>query len=220
MKRNLVIDDDIVENKTLYKKVNDIKKERENEKEKDLINKRKNNIISFFMILIIIGGINFFSSISRFDNAKMLDKGVKQVAILIVSFVVFGTSIKAGNIIYKIVSKPVFRLFILIISLLVFLAIAYIPSESLFPTINGGKGWVHIGPLSIQVPEIFKVPFIMVLASIFARGKDDKKEFPYIKNFFCILLYTYIFHNNNILFKRYGNSHTLYYDSLFYNISI
>ena len=51
MKRNLVIDDDIVENKTLYKKVNDIKKERENEKEKDLINKRKNNIISFFMIL-------------------------------------------------------------------------------------------------------------------------------------------------------------------------
>ncbi|EGQ80865.1 rod shape-determining protein [Fusobacterium animalis ATCC 51191] len=48
MKRNLVIDDDIVENKTLYKKVNDIKKERENEKEKDLINKRKNNIISFF----------------------------------------------------------------------------------------------------------------------------------------------------------------------------
>ena len=37
MKRNLVIDDDIVENKTLYKKVNDIKKERENEKEKDLI---------------------------------------------------------------------------------------------------------------------------------------------------------------------------------------
>ena len=41
MKRNLVIDDDIVENKTLYKKVNDIKKERENEKEKDLINKMK-----------------------------------------------------------------------------------------------------------------------------------------------------------------------------------
>ena len=171
MKKNLVIDDDIVENKTLYKKVNDIKKERENEKEKDLINKRKNNIISFFMILIIIGGINFFSSISRFDNAKMLDKGVKQVAILIVSFVVF----------------------ILIISLSVFLAIAYIPSESLFPTINGGKGWVHIGPLSIQVPEIFKVPFIMVLASIFARGKDDKKEFPYIKNFFSVFFYTLIF---------------------------
>ena len=48
MKKNLVIDDDVVENKTLYKKVNDIKKERENEKEKGLIGRRKNAIISFF----------------------------------------------------------------------------------------------------------------------------------------------------------------------------
>ena len=193
MKKNLVIDDDVVENKTLYKKVNDIKKERENEKEKDLIGRRKNAIISFFMILIIIGGINFFSSISRFDNAKMLDKGVKQVAILIVSFVVFGTSIKAGNIIYKIVSKPSFRLFVLLSSLIIFLIIAYVPSESLFPTINGGKGWVHIGPVSIQVPEIFKIPFIMVLASILSRGKDDKKKIEYMQNLISVLFYTTIF---------------------------
>ena len=193
MKKNLVIDDDIVENKTLYKKVNDIKKERENEKERNLISRRKSIIISFFLILIIIGCINFFSSISRFDNAKMLDKGVKQVAILIVSFVVFTVSIKAGNIIYKIASKPIFRFFTLIISLSVFLAIAYIPNENLFPTINGGKGWVHIGSFSIQVPEIFKVPFIMLLANIFARGKDDDKKITYWKNFFSILFYTLIF---------------------------
>ena len=63
MKKNLIIDDDIVENKTLYKKVNDIKKERENEKENNLISRRKSIIVSFFLILIIIGGINFFSSI-------------------------------------------------------------------------------------------------------------------------------------------------------------
>ena len=43
MKRNLVIDDDIVENKTLYKKVNDIKKERENEKE-HVLSQHKNLI--------------------------------------------------------------------------------------------------------------------------------------------------------------------------------
>ena len=48
MKKNLVIDDDIVENKTLYKKVNDIKKERENEKENELISRRKSVIVSFF----------------------------------------------------------------------------------------------------------------------------------------------------------------------------
>ena len=195
MKRNLVIDDDIVENKTLYKKVNDIKKERENEKEKDLIGRRKNAIISFFLILMIIGLINFLSSISRFDNARILDKIVKQSAILGVSLLIFFTTSRSkfGNIIYKIISKPSFRLLVLISSLIIFLIIAYVPSESLFPTINGGKGWVHIGPVSIQVPEIFKIPFIMVLANILSRGKDDKKKIEYMQNLVSVLFYTTIF---------------------------
>lgn len=195
MKKNLVIDDDIVENKTLYKKVNDIKKEREYEKEKDLINRRKNNIISFFIILIIIGSINFLSSISRFDNARMLEKGVKQISILVVSLLIFYMTSrkKIGNIIYKMVSKTGFRIFVLVSSLIIFMLIAYIPNEALFPTINGGKGWIHIGPMSIQVPEIFKVPFIIALASIFARGKDDKREISYWKNFKTAFFYTLIF---------------------------
>lgn len=193
MKKNFVIDDDIVENKTLYKKVNDIKKEREIEKENNIIIRRKNNIISFFIILIIIGGINFFSSISRFDNSRMVDKSIKQISILLVSFAVFIITIKSGNIIYKIASKPSFRIFILISSLFIFGAIAIIPNDSLFPTINGGKGWVHIGSMSIQVPEIFKIPFIMVLANIFSRGKDDKRKIKYLQNFFSALFYTSIF---------------------------
>lgn len=77
MKKNLVIDDDVVENKIFYKKVNDIKKERENEKEKGLIGRRKNVIIFFFLILMIIGLINFFSFILRFDNVRIFDKIVK-----------------------------------------------------------------------------------------------------------------------------------------------
>ena len=90
-------------------------------------------------------------------------------------------------------AKPAFKLFILVSSLIIFLTIAYVPSETLFPTINGGKGWVYIGPVSIQVPEIFKIPFIMVLASIFARGKDDKKKISYWGNFKAVFFYTVIF---------------------------
>ena len=151
MKKNLVIDDDIVENKTLYKKVNDIKKERESEKERTLISRRKSIIISFFLILIIIGSINFFSSISRFDNKVMFAKIIKQSMILIVSLLVFGATIKSGNTIYRIITKPGFRLLILTSALIVFLAIAIIPNDNLFPTINGGKGWIHIGPVSLQI---------------------------------------------------------------------
>ena len=193
MKKNLVIDDDIVENKTLYKKVNDIKKERESEKERTLISRRKSIIISFFLILIIIGSINFFSSISRFDNKVMFAKIIKQSMILIVSLLVFGATIKSGNTIYRIITKPGFRLLILTSALIVFLAIAIIPNDNLFPTINGGKGWIHIGPVSLQIPELFKVPFIMLLANILARGKDDDRKITYWKNFFSIIFYTLIF---------------------------
>ena len=193
MKKNLIIDDDIVENKTLYKKVNDIKKERENEKENNLISRRKSIIVSFFLILIIIGGINFFSSISRFDNKIMFAKIIKQSMILIVSLLIFGATIKSGNTIYKIITKPGFRLFVLASAVTIFLAIAIIPNDNLFPTINGGKGWVHMGPISLQIPELFKVPFIILLANILARGKDDNKKIPYKKNFFSVLFYTLIF---------------------------
>ena len=192
MKKNLVIDDDIVENKTLYKKVNDIQKERENEKVNDLIVKRKSIIVSFFLILIILGCINFFSSISRFDNKIMLAKIIKQSMILLVSLLIFGVTIKFGSTIHKIITKPGFRFSVLISSLVTFLIIAYGP-ESLFPTINGGKGWVHMGPISLQIPELFKVPFIMLLANILARGKDDNKKISYVKNFFSVLFYTLIF---------------------------
>ena len=192
MKKNLVIDDDIVENKTLYKKVNDIQKERENEKVNDLIVKRKSIIVSFFLILIILGCINFFSSISRFDNKIMLAKVIKQSMILLVSLLIFGVTIKFGSTIHKIITKSGFRLFVLGSSFVIFLIIAFGP-DSLFPTINGGKGWVHMGPISLQIPELFKVPFIILLANILARGKDDNKKIPYIKNFFSVLFYTLIF---------------------------
>ena len=154
MKKNLVIDENTVENDSLYKKVNDIKKEKEIEKQNDIIRRRKSIIISFFFTLVIIGFINFLSSVSRFDNAVLYAKGIKQFIILAVSIIIFIMTILSGNTIYKIVSKPRFRFFVLMSALLIFGAIAIIPNNNLFPTINGGKGWVHIGAISIQVPEI------------------------------------------------------------------
>jgi len=122
----------------------------------------------------------------------MLAKVIKQSMILLVSLLIFGVTIKFGSTIHKIITKPGFRLFVLGSSFVIFLIIAFGP-DSLFPTINGGKGWVHMGPISLQIPELFKVPFIILLANILARGKDDNKKIPYIKNFFSVLFYTLIF---------------------------
>ena len=90
----------------------------------------------------------------------MLAKIIKQSMILLVSLLIFGVTIKFGSTIHKIITKPGFRLFVLGSSFVIFLIIAFGP-DSLFPTINGGKGWIHIGPVSLQIPELFKVPFII-----------------------------------------------------------
>ena len=147
--------------------------EKDEEKRKEKKNKRRNNIISFFFILVMIGSLNFISSISRFDNAKVMDKAFKQSIILGLSLVIFilMCTKKFGGLFDKTVRGP----------------------SSVFPTVNGGKGWIRLGSLSLQIPELLKVPFVVSIAGIFARGKDTKEKISYKKNFLTAFVYTSAF---------------------------
>jgi len=165
--------------------------EKDEEKRKEKKSKRRNNIISFFFILVMIGSLNFISSISRFDNAKVMDKAFKQSIILGLSLVIFilMCSKKFGGLFNKSVSGPLFRFTFLVGSLILFIVVALGPS-SIFPTVNGGKGWIRLGSLSLQIPELLKVPFVISIAGIFARGKDTNEKISYKKNFWTAFIYT------------------------------
>ena len=165
--------------------------EKDEEKRKEKKNKRRNNIISFFFILVMIGSLNFISSISRFDNAKVMDKAFKQSIILGLSLVIFilMCTKKFGSLFDKTVRGPLFRASFLFLSLGLFIVVALGPS-SVFPTVNGGKGWIRLGSLSLQIPELLKVPFVVSIAGIFARGKDTKEKISYKKNFWTAFIYT------------------------------
>ena len=168
--------------------------EKDEEKRKEKKNKRRNNIISFFFILVMIGSLNFISSISRFDNAKVMDKAFKQSIILGLSLVIFilMCTKKFGGLFDKTVRGPLFRASFLFLSLGLFIVVALGPS-SVFPTVNGGKGWIRLGSLSLQIPELLKVPFVVSIAGIFARGKDTKEKISYKKNFLTAFVYTSAF---------------------------
>ena len=168
--------------------------EKDEEKRKEKKNKRRNNIISFFFILVMIGSLNFISSISRFDNAKVMDKAFKQSIILGLSLVIFilMCTKKFGSLFDKTVRGPLFRASFLFLSLGLFIVVALGPS-SVFPTVNGGKGWIRLGSLSLQIPELLKVPFVVSIAGIFARGKDTKEKISYKKNFLTAFVYTSAF---------------------------
>ena len=70
----------------------------------------------------MIGSLNFISSISRFDNAKVMDKAFKQSIILGLSLVIFilMCSKKFGGLFNKSVSGPLFRFSFLLGSSILF----------------------------------------------------------------------------------------------------
>ena len=79
MRRKINFNNRATDQVAIHNKINEINKEREEEKKrKYIISKRKSSIIAFFFILVLIGALNFISSIYRFDNAKVVDKAIKQ----------------------------------------------------------------------------------------------------------------------------------------------
>ncbi len=69
----------------VYKKLNDLNKQKKLEDEKALVQKRKNNIIFIFLILLTIGFFNFYSTISHYNPADINKKIIKFLIILICS---------------------------------------------------------------------------------------------------------------------------------------
>lgn len=176
-------------NQTIYKQMNDIKRAIEQDEKISKMKKRRNSILTFFVLLIGIGLINFYSSILRFDNITIHSKLIKHGVSLILSFCTFIATCKFD---YRKYSSGFARALFAVVGGLIFLIVAIGPS-TYFPTINGGKGWIRFAGIGFQVTEIFKIFFIMIIASILARGKDGGEKIPYYKNFISVLFYVAVF---------------------------
>lgn len=183
------IDEKKINSDNLYKKMNDLTKEKKKDEERTNVRKRTQNIIIICLILAMIGLANFYSAILRFDSKIVLNKMLKHFIILSLGLVSFTITSKINFQRYK---KNWVRISFLFIGILVFLTVAFFPS-SIFPTINGGKGWIRIGSISLQITELFKVAYIIMIAGAFAKGKDDNLKTTYWGNFKTVITYLLIF---------------------------
>lgn len=174
----------------LYKKINDINREKRKEEEKNNVKKRTQNIIIICLILIFIGFANFYSAILRFDSNIVINKMLKHFLIFSISLTCFLISIKIN---FKIFSDRRVRYTFLVLGIFIFLIVAYFPNKNIFPMINGGKGWIRVKGFSLQVTELFKVAYIIMISSLLARGKDDEIEVKVEKNVSSIIVYLAIF---------------------------
>lgn len=174
----------------LYKKINDINREKRKEEEKNNVKKRTQNIIIICLILIFIGFANFYSAILRFDNNIVFNKILKHLLIFSLSFTCFLISSKIN---FKIFRVDRVRYTFLILGIIIFLVVAYFPDKNIFPIINGGKGWIRIKGFSLQITELFKVAYIIMISSLLARGKDDDDDSSAFKNVCSVIFYLSIF---------------------------
>lgn len=174
----------------LYKKINDINREKRKEEEKNNVKKRTKNIIIICLILIVIGFANFYSAILRFDNNIVFNKILKHLLIFSLSLACFLIS---SRINYKIFRDKRIRYAFLVLGIFTFFTVAYFPNKDIFPMINGGKGWIRIKGFSLQITELFKVAYIIMISSLLARGKDDDSDIKVEKNAWSVILYLTIF---------------------------
>ncbi|WP_022820053.1 FtsW/RodA/SpoVE family cell cycle protein [Fusobacterium russii] len=174
----------------LYKKINDINREKRKEEEKNNVKKRTQNIIIICLILIFIGFANFYSAILRFESNIVFNKILKHLLIFSLSVACFLISSKIN---FKIFKARRIRYGFLVLGIFTFLIVAYFPNKDIFPIINGGKGWLRIKGFSLQITEIFKIAYIIMISSLLARGKDDDSEIQVGKNAVSIIIYATIF---------------------------
>lgn len=174
----------------LYKKMNDLTKIKNREEEIARIKKRAKNIVVTCLILTLIGLANFYSAILKFDMSIVSTKMKKHIIILILSWLSF---FLASRINFKIFKSRKIRFSFLVIGIITFLIVAFFPAPSIFPLINGGKGWIRIKGFSLQITELFKIAYITMIAGLLARGKDDNSNFSPLKNTVSALVYLGIF---------------------------
>lgn len=164
-----------IENENLYHKRNRLNRIDRDEAIKTRKRIRNGGIVTVLIFLVIISLLNMTS-------VKLEGVYLKGIAVIrnhyIYMFLGAILFVVTSKINYKIYErKKVINLLLLIsiISLLGVVIGSKIPALRKFvPYINGAIGWIRIGPFSIQPSEMMKLPFIIVMAKLLAKGEQDK----------------------------------------------
>lgn len=159
--------------RNIYQKYNDIqktkKKDNERKRKYNAI-KRKESLSLIIIVLLIIGALNLYSANMRLESIR--PKIIAYSTTTFLSIIVFFITKKID---YKKYNNENIRRGLFIGAALLFSVM--IINLPIFPKVNGGKGWINfmVLPFRIQVTELFKLGYIIIIARIFSRIKDKEK---------------------------------------------
>lgn len=130
------------------------------------------------MSLLNIVSASFYSATYSYRGGSSFQFLIKHFFWFVIAILTFLTTNKIPYIFYK--KKSIIRLalytsIVLLLTVLIGSKIA----PKFVPVINGAIGWIRVGPFSIQPSEFLKIPYIIILAKLFANG--EKKDFKGIE---------------------------------------
>ena len=154
-----------IENKSIYHQHNEIDENIQKKAEGIRIRRRNRSILLIMAILIILSILNMLSVGFYKEDLFSVKKHI------LIMGVALGTALVPAVMSYQVYRKPFMKgmLFLLSIGILIFIIIG---PKSIVKTVNGASGWINLGITTVQPAEILKIPFIILLANVLAKGEE------------------------------------------------
>lgn len=157
-----------IENKSIYHQHNEIDEKLQKTTERLRVKRRNRSILMIIGILMILSILNMLS-VGFYKEDLFSVK--KHIIIMLGAFLV---ALIPAALNYKIYRKPFMKLLIFSgsIAVLLFIIIGAKLLPEVVKVINGATGWIDIGFTTVQPSEMLKIPFIILMANVLAKGEE------------------------------------------------
>ena len=156
-----------IENKSIYHQHNEIDENIQKNIENQRVRRRNRSILLIVAILVVLSILNILS-VGFYKEDLFSVK--RHLQIMCGSTVV---ALIPMTLDYEIYRKPFMKFLLFFGSIGVLLFVIFGPS-SIIKSVNGARGWINLGITTIQPAEILKIPFIILLANVLAKGEEKK----------------------------------------------
>lgn len=128
--------------------------------------------------LCVLAGIALsLVGVYSIDLATAIDTAEGGSALVTKQLVFLGVGVLAGLVVavphYRIVRELAWPAMWIVLALLVFLLLPFVPSSIVTPR-NGARAWIDVGPIDFQPGEVAKIAYVLVLADYFRYRKNHR----------------------------------------------
>lgn len=156
-----------IENKSIYHQHNEIDENIQKNIEIQRVRRRNRSILLIVAILVVLSILNILSVGFYKEDLFSVKRHLEIMCISTVAALI------PMSLNYEIYRRPFMKLLLSLGSVGILLFVILGPS-SIIKSVNGARGWINLGITTIQPAEILKIPFIILLANVLAKGEEKK----------------------------------------------